>query len=207
MELIQLLEIIGTVAFAISGALLAIDKNMDYYGIIISAIINAVGGGIMRDILINQNLPSSLANPQNIIISILTAICVILFYKHVIRLKRMLILADTIGLGAFTAIGTEIAIRNDFNQPLVIITLAILTATGGGMLRDIFAKETPRVFQKEIYAVAALLGATLTIIINRFVSSEVALYACLIFTILIRFICIKKNIHLKKVIKDNITTH
>lgn len=147
-----MVEIIGTIAFAISGALLAIKKDMDYYGIVFSAIITAVGGGIVRDVLINESLPTSLANPIYIIISIVSAGLTIIFYKKVIYLNKILLISDTIGLGAFTAIGAQVAIMNDLYQPFVIITLAVLTGTGGGVIRDVFAKEIPFVFQKEVYA-------------------------------------------------------
>lgn len=203
MEFMSIVEIIGTVAFAISGALLAIEKEMDYYGISFFAIITAVGGGIVRDILINKSLPASLANPTYIIISIFSAVLAILFYKNIIHLGKVLRICDAIGLGAFTAIGAEVAIRNGLHQPFVIITLAVLTGTGGGVLRDVFAKEIPFVFHKEVYAMASILGAILYIVIYKYVGMKTALYTCFAITTVIRMICMKKNIHLKKVIKDN----
>lgn len=203
MEFISVVEIIGTIAFAMSGALLAIEKDMDYYGIVFFAIITSVGGGIVRDIMINKNLPSSIENPLYVIISILSAIIVIIFYKKIINLSKILMIFDAIGLGAFTAIGSEVAIDNGLHQPFVIITLALLTGTGGGALRDVFAKEIPYVFQKEIYAVASVIGAILFIIIYKIIGSEVALYSSFAVTMFIRLFSIKKNIHLKKVIKDS----
>lgn len=202
MELIFFVEIIGTVAFAMSGALLAINKKMDYYGIVFFAIITAVGGGIVRDILINKNLPSSLANPIYIIISIISAGVVIMFYKRILHLGKVLQYLDAIGLGAFTAIGAEVAIRNGLHQPFVIITLAVLTGTFGGVLRDVFAKEIPYVFLKEVYAMASIFGAILFIVMYQVVGNEAALYTCFAITLLIRLICMKKDIHLKKVLKD-----
>lgn len=203
MEFISMVEIIGTVAFAMSGALLAIEKDMDYYGIAIFAIITSVGGGIVRDILINKNLPVSLTNPIYIIISIVSAALVIIFYKKFIHLSKVLQIFDAIGLAAFTAIGAEVAISNGLNQPFVIITLALLTGTGGGVLRDVFAKEIPYVFRKEVYAVASFFGAIMFIVIYEFIGNELALYASFSFTLLIRLFCIKKNIHLKKVSRDS----
>ena len=185
-----------------SGAMLAIIKNMDYYGIVFSAVITSVGGGIVRDILINKNLPNAFSNPIYIIISIISAALTIIFYKKVIHLNKILLISDTIGLGAFTAIGAQVAISNNISRPLVIIILAVLTGTGGGAIRDVFAKEIPFVFQKEVYAVASMLGAILYIILNKYVGSEAALYGCFAATVIIRWYCIKMNIHLKKVSKE-----
>lgn len=142
MSFISLMELIGTVAFAVSGALVAIEKKLDYYGIIFLAIITAVGGGIIRDIIINLPLPIAIENPLYVIISIASAAVVILFYKLVNKLQMFINIFDAIGLAAFTAIGAKAALSNDVYTPFVVITLALLTGTGGGILRDVFAKET-----------------------------------------------------------------
>jgi uncharacterized membrane protein YeiH len=201
MEFISIVEIIGTVAFAVSGALTAIEKKLDYYGIMIFAVITAVGGGIVRDILIDENLPSSLNNPIYMVISIISAGLVILYYSRIIRLAKVLQLFDAIGLGAFTAIGAEVAIGNGLYQPFVIITLAVLTGTGGGVIRDVFAKRIPFVFREEVYAVASIIGAILFIGIYKFAGNEAAVYACFAVTLSIRLLCMKMNIHLNKVDK------
>lgn len=202
MDFFMIVEIIGTIAFAMSGALTAIEKELDYYGITFFAITTSVGGGIVRDIVINKSLPASLANPIYILISAFSAACVIIFYKKIIQLSKVLLIFDAIGLSAFTAIGAEVAIRNNFEQPFVVITLALLTGTGGGLLRDVFAKEIPFIFRKEIYAVASIIGAILFLILYKVVGNEVSSYACFAITLLIRLISVKKNIHLKKVVKD-----
>jgi uncharacterized membrane protein YeiH len=201
MEFISIVEIIGTVAFAVSGALTAIEKKLDYYGIVIFAVITSVGGGIVRDILINENLPSSLNNPIYMVISIISAGMVILYYSRIIRLAKVLQLFDAIGLGAFTAIGAEVAIGNGLYQPFVIITLAVLTGTGGGVIRDVFAKRIPFVFREEVYAIASIIGAILFIGIYKFAGNEAAVYACFAVTLSIRLFCMKMNIHLNKVDK------
>lgn len=204
MEFISVVELIGTVAFAVSGALVAIEKELDYYGIAFFAIITAVGGGIIRDMLIDASLPVALENPLYVIISIASAAVVIYFYRKIILYKNILLIFDAIGLAAFTAIGAEIAIKNSLDMPFVIITLALLTGTGGGILRDVFAKEIPFIFQKEIYAVASILGAICYIIIRELSGNNtVALYSCFGITLIIRLGCMKKDIHLKKVEKED----
>lgn len=202
MEFISVMELIGTVAFAVSGALLAIEKDLDYYGITFFAIITAVGGGITRDILINDALPAAFENPVYVIISIVSAALVIVFYKKIKKLANIIQIFDAVGLAAFTAIGSEVAVKNNLDFPFVIITLALLTGTGGGVLRDVFAQEIPFVFRKEVYAVASIAGAVLFIILNESVSSIVAMYSCFALTLIIRLVCMKKDIHLLKVKKQ-----
>lgn len=199
MELISIMELVGTVAFAISGAIVAIEKGLDYYGITFLAIITAVGGGIIRDIILNVDLPVALANPIYVIVSIGSAVVVIGFYKYILRYKKALLFCDAIGLAAFTAIGGEVAIENGLDMPFVIIVFALLTGTGGGTLRDVFAKEIPFIFEKEIYAVASIAGAVAFIFSNYFWSPESSLYVCFGVTLLIRLVAVKKNVHLKKV--------
>jgi len=202
MEFISIVDIVGTIAFAMSGALRAIEKEMDYYGIIVFGITTAVAGGTIRDILINKDLPVSLSNPIYLIISILSAFIVILFYKKIIRFNQILNIFDAVGLAAFTAIGSEIAVNNGYTQPFIIIVLAVMTGTGGGTLRDLFANEIPYVFHKEVYAVAAVIGSVFFIIIYQTVSNKAALYTAFAVTFLIRLFCMKKDIHLKKVSKE-----
>lgn len=199
MEFISIVDIIGTIAFAMSGALRAIEKEMDYYGITVFGITTAVAGGTIRDILINKELPVSLANPIYLIISILSSFLVILFYKKIIRFNQILNIFDAVGLAAFTAIGSEVAVNNGYTQPFIIIVLAVMTGTGGGTLRDLFANEIPYVFHKEVYAVAAVIGAVFFIVIYQTLGNNAALYTAFAVTLLIRLFCLKKDIHLKKV--------
>lgn len=203
MEFISVVELIGTVAFAVSGALVAIDKELDYYGIAFFAIITAVGGGILRDMLINAPLPAAFENPMYVVISLVSAAAVILFYRKIILYTNILQIFDAVGLAAFTAIGAEVAVNSGLDLPFVVITLALLTGTGGGILRDVFAKEIPFVFRKEIYAVASIIGAVCFIIIGELSGNNtVALYSCFGITLIIRLACMKKDVHLKKVEKE-----
>lgn len=112
MDFITVMEWIGTVAFAVSGAVVAIERELDYYGICFMAIITAIGGGIIRDVLINQSLPASLANPMYAIVSLLTAAAVIFFYKKIDKISHLVSVADGFGLAAFTAIGSQVAVRS-----------------------------------------------------------------------------------------------
>lgn len=202
MEILSLMEIVGTVAFAITGALTAVEKDLDYYGILFLGFMTAVGGGILRDMIIDEGLPSTFVNPMYAIISLVTSVIVILFYKHILHLDRLITLCDAIGLAAFSAIGCEVATVHQFDQYFLVITLALLTGTGGGMIRDICAGNVPFVLEKEVYAVASIAGAVSYLIFLNLLGMVPAMYICCFVTFVIRMICVKKNIHLKKVGKQ-----
>lgn len=199
MSFISLMELIGTIAFAVSGALVAIEKKLDYYGIIFLAIITAVGGGIIRDVIINLPMPAALENPLYVIISIASGVVVILFYKWVNKLQMLINIFDAIGLAAFTAIGAKAALSNDVYTPFVVITLALLTGTGGGILRDVFVKEIPFVFRKEVYAVASIAGAVAFLVSYMYLNLNLTMYICFGTTLVIRLVSIKFNWQLARV--------
>ena len=201
MELLSLMEIIGTVAFAVTGALTAIEKDLDHYGILFMGFMTAVGGGILRDMIIDDGLPATFVNPLYAIISIVTSIVVIVFYKYILHMDRLITLCDAIGLAAFSAIGCKVATVHHFDQYFLIITLALLTGTGGGMIRDVCAGNVPFVLEKEVYAVASLAGAVAYIACYKTLGLGVSMYICCFVTFAIRMFCVKKNIHLKKVEK------
>lgn len=201
MGFISLMELIGTVAFAISGALLAIEKGLDYYGIGFFAIITAVGGGIIRDIIINLPLPVALSDPAFVIISLLAAAAVIAFHKWVRKLHSLVTFFDAAGLAAFTAIGAKAAVNSDVCTPFVVITLALLTGTGGGILRDLFAREIPFVFRKEVYAMACIAGAAAFLAVYSYAGMTIAMYICFSVTLVIRLVSVKFNWHLARVKK------
>ncbi|MEF9922320.1 MAG: TRIC cation channel family protein [Anaerovoracaceae bacterium] len=203
MEFITIMEWVGTVAFAVSGAVVAIEKGLDYYGICFLAIITAIGGGIIRDTIINVDLPVGLANPIYVLVSIATAVVVIIFYKKIVKYIHIVAVADGIGLAAFTAIGSQVAVRNGFDGFYVIITLAVLTGTFGGVLRDICVKEIPAVFHTEIYAVASIIGAMAFAATYKYYDAGVlALYVSFAVTVAIRMIAIFKKLNLGKVKLD-----
>lgn len=159
-----------------------------------------MGGGIIRDVLIDLPLPVALENPLYVLISVGTAALVILFYKKFVKHQNIVLFFDAIGLAAFTAIGAEAALKNDVYTAFVVITLAILTGTGGGILRDVFAKEIPFVFRKEVYAVASIAGAGAFMgAFYLFKEVRLSMYICFGVTLAIRLIAIKMNWHLAKV--------
>ena len=165
---ISWMDIIGTFAFAVSGAMVAIRKKMDVFGVNILALLAAVGGGALRDIFIGRVPPMMFQNPLYTIIAFLTANGVFLF----LYLKKsaagrvsgiyekLLFWFDTLGLGAFTADGVYAAMNGNTGGNLFFVTfLGVITGVGGGVLRDVMANETPYIFVKHIYACASIAGA------------------------------------------------
>lgn len=166
-SIFDFLDLLGTSAFAISGALFAIKKRMDTFGVIIIAFVTAVGGGTLRDLLINSNRITWMHNLNYIYVILISVVLAILFRRKIGYLSKSLFLFDTIGLGIFTIIGTEIGLQNNFH-PLICVTLGVITATFGGVIRDTLSNEIPLIFQKEIYATACIIGAFTYLGLNNF---------------------------------------
>ncbi len=168
---IFILELIGTVAFSISGAMTAIKKNMDVFGIMILGLTTAVGGGVIRDLILGITPPATFQDPVYALTAIITAIIVFLpgvqrlFHRYQKAYETLLLIMDTLGLGIFTAIGVRAAyaIPGDFNLFLMVF-VGVVTGVGGGVIRDMMAGNTPYIFVKHIYACASLAGALVTAI-------------------------------------------
>lgn len=196
MSIFHILDLLGTAAFAISGALFAINKRMDPFGVFIIAFVTAVGGGTLRDILIGRN-PVAWMDDLNYVYSIFFAVTfAIILRKKIGYLSKSLFLFDTIGLGIFTIIGTEIGIQNSFH-PIISVSLGMITATFGGVLRDTLSNEIPLIFQKEIYATASIIGSVTFLILNKFsVNQDVNYIITILMVIIIRLIVVKFKLQL-----------
>ncbi|MEM8485039.1 MAG: trimeric intracellular cation channel family protein [Bacteroidota bacterium] len=151
------LDLIGTFVFAVSGALKATKYDLDLLGIIVLAILTGVGGGIVRDVLLGATPPAVFQDELFLIVCALGALLVFLASSHIEPWWHRMMIADAIGLGVFAAIGASKAHSFELG-PLGIIMMAGLTATGGGVIRDMLVREIPAVIQKDFYATAALAG-------------------------------------------------
>ncbi len=201
-DFITVMEWIGTIAFAVSGAVVAIEKELDYYGICFLAIITAVGGGIIRDVLVDRNVPAALDDPTYVFVSLATAVVVIVFYKKIKKISHLVSVADAFGLAAFTAVGAQVAAFTGHPAVYFTITAGVLTGTFGGVLRDVFVQEIPRCFRREVYAAASIAGATVYGLIYGHVTITGALYISFGVTLAIRLVAIFKDLHLGKVKLD-----
>lgn len=159
----------------------------------------AVGGGIIRDTLIGNTPPMAFRDPSFAVISIISAIAVCIAYNKISRFKNTIQFFDAIGLGAFTATGASLAMHNNLNTLFIMVVLGFTTGVGGGVLRDIFVKEIPYVFRKEVYAVASIIGAAGLYLIQPFMPENFSLYFCFLVTAGIRLICIKYDLHLPRI--------
>ena len=164
-----IVELIGTVAFACSGAMVAIERRLDLLGIIVLGVITAVGGGMIRDILIGVQPPSLFVNPIYVVTAlaaVLVLFCIMKFggvYQQLLSSEGyevMMNVLDAIGLGVFTVVGMDTAMKAGYEDyRFLTVFLGVITGVGGGILRDIMAVQAPYVLKKHIYACASLAGA------------------------------------------------
>ena len=155
--MLYFLDIIGTMAFAISGVLTAFNKKLDPFGVFIIAFVTAVGGGTLRDVLIGRTPVGWMRDLNYVYVIILGFIIAIIFRKKLDKFRKSLFLFDTIGLGVFTLIGLEKGIAIDLH-PVICIALGTMTACFGGVIRDILCNEIPVIFRREIYATICIIG-------------------------------------------------
>lgn len=171
----HLLDIIGTFAFAISGALTAISKKLDPFGVFIIAFVTAVGGGTLRDVMIGRTPVGWMQDLEYVYVIALAFILSIVFRQKIDKLRTSLFLFDTIGLGVFTLIGLEKGINIGLH-PVICIALGTMTACFGGVIRDILCNEIPVIFRKEIYATICILGGIVFFMLKKMHLNEDVLY-------------------------------
>jgi uncharacterized membrane protein YeiH len=171
----NLLDLIGTLAFAISGALVSIDKKMDLFGVFIITFVTALGGGTLRDVMIGRTPVGWMHNIDYIYVIITGFILTLLFKQLIEKFKIYLFIFDTIGLGVFTLIGLEKGINIGLH-PIICIALGTMTACFGGVIRDILCAEIPVIFKKEIYATICILGGIVFFILRKFNLNSDVLY-------------------------------
>lgn len=186
----QLLEIIGTMAFAMSGALTAMNKKMDPFGVFIIAFVTAVGGGTLRDVLIGRTPVGWMLDIRYVYLIIVGFILAILFRKKFDRLRTSLFLFDTIGLGVFTLIGLEKGINIGLH-PVICIALGTITACFGGVIRDILCTEIPVIFRREIYATICIFGGIVFFLLRKLNLENDFLYLATSIIITIRLMAVK----------------
>lgn len=185
------LDILGTIAFAISGALAGIEKRLDFFGVFIIALVTSIGGGTLRDLLIGTTPVSWMLNLQTFYIVIVSTIVAIIFRKRLNIFRSSLFLFDTIGIGIFTIIGIERGLNAELS-PIICILLGTITACFGGVTRDILCNEIPVIFRKEIYATACLMGGVMFFILEFLHLNNDFIYIATAGTIiLIRLLAVK----------------
>lgn len=194
MQILFILEIIGTIAFAISGAVVGIQKKMDIFGVCILGLTASVGGGILRDLILNITPPAAFRNAAFAVTAILVSI---LFFIPAVRntfehrkiYEALILIMDSIGLGLFTVVGVQVATAAMPERNLFLITfVGVLTGVGGGILRDVFAGNTPYIFIKHFYACASIIGAWTCALLWPLTGGVPAMIAGAVLTMILRLL-------------------
>lgn len=160
--LVHVLDLIGTVVFAISGAALGVERRMDLFGVLVLAFVTAVAGGTLRDLLIGAVPPESIANWHSLALAVVAGLLVFRFFGLFSYLTHPVQFFDAAGLGVFAVAGTQKALDHGINWPMAAV-LGMISGIGGGMVRDVLTAQVPTVLHADIYAVAALAGALVVV--------------------------------------------
>lgn len=197
------IDILGTIAFAISGVLVAFNKRMDLFGVLIIAFVTAVGGGTLRDLLIGNTPVSWMQDITYTYVVIISALLAIVFRSKINYLRTSLFLFDTIGIGLYTVVGIQKGLEADLH-PLICIALGTITASFGGVIRDILCNEIPVIFRKEIYATACILGGVCYFVLIRFpIENNIVFLISGIIVIVLRLLAVKFKISLPNIYRDS----
>ena len=205
---ILVMELVGTVAFASSGAMLAIRKEMDLFGVCVLGVTTSVGGGMIRDLLLGITPPSMFRNPIYAVVAIsISAIIFLVLFLHkkssnakiAVFYERIMLLFDTVGLGIFTVVGINIARRAGYTQFFLLVCVGVITGVGGGLLRDIMAQEKPYILTKHVYACASILGAVTCVISYSYIGNLKSMMLGFAVVLLIRFLATYYHWNLPKI--------
>lgn len=193
---LHIIDILGTIAFAVSGAFLAMEKKLDPFGVLVLAFVTAIGGGTLRDILIG-NLPVSwLRNETASIVIFSAAVVTMLFGRYLKKFTTTLFLFDALGLGLFTLVGIKLGIEKDFSVG-ICITLGTITACFGGVVRDVLLNNIPLLFRKEIYAMACIAGGAVYFLLREMnIDPDLSTILCILIIFVIRIIAVRYKLFL-----------
>ncbi len=195
------IDVLGTAAFAISGVLIAMEKKLDLFGVFIIAFVTAIGGGTLRDILIGNTPVVWMRDHTYIVIVLVNVILAVLLVNQLKYLRKTLFLFDTIGIGLFTMAGIEKGLSADLS-PIICVALGTITASFGGVLRDILCNEIPVIFRKEIYATACIFGGFCYFLFRLLpMNAEYAYLGGILVIIAIRLLVVKFKISLPSIYK------
>lgn len=204
-----ILEIIGTISFASSGAMIGIRKKMDIFGVIVLGVVTALGGGCTRDIVLGIEPPSMFVDSFYAILAVMSSVILfVIFYFNVDLLKsnalkiyeEFMIILDAIGLGAFTVTGINTAMELGYtDDKFLLIFVGMVTAIGGGIIRDIFSNSVPFVFKEQIYAMASFIGAVFYIYFRYIIPADLLMIFTAIIVFASRMIAVKFDLQLPKI--------
>lgn len=194
------LEMIGTVVFSISGGLVGIERGLDYFGIPVLSMTTAVGGGMLRDLILGNTPPSMFTNPVYVAVAIVTSSLMLLMLHHYgnfvengkfVSFMGPINFFDSLGLGIFTIIGVNSALDSGYHNAFLAVFVGVMTGVGGGMLRDIMVRRTPLVLRREIYAVAAIPGALIYYYLQAVLPKTFCMLLCAALIVAIRLLALR----------------
>ncbi len=199
-------DMIGTIAFAVSGALVGVARKMDIFGMAVLALATAIGGGIVRDVLLGYFPPNSLRNVVYVTVVLAVTVIVFLIYnsryrKHAMgpRSRASYLLADALGLASFTVTGASAGFKLYPELPIFIVLLGTITAVGGGIIRDMLAQRIPSVLKEDVYALPSIIGGIVYYLMVTSSWDSMAVYGAFTVVLVIRLLAIKYNWSLPKV--------
>ena len=199
-------DMIGTIAFAVSGALVGVARKMDIFGMTVLALATAIGGGIVRDVLLGYFPPNSLRNVVYVTVVLAVTVIVFLIYnsryrKHAMgpRSRASYLLADALGLASFTVTGASAGFKLYPELPIFIVLLGTITAVGGGIIRDMLAQRIPSVLKEDVYALPSIIGGIVYYLMVTSSWDSMAVYGAFTVVLVIRLLAIKYNWSLPKV--------
>lgn len=193
-QLIFFIEMIGTVAFAISGAMVGLKREMDIFGVTILGLVTSVGGGMIRDLVLGQTPPMMFRNPIYALAAVIVSVVVFLpfvrgfFRRFQYVYDHLLLIMDSLGLGIFTVVGVRTAYESGHGGFFLLLFVGVITGVGGGLLRDVMAGQTPYIFVKHIYACASLAGAAACIFLWNLIPGIWAMLVGAAIVILLRLL-------------------
>lgn len=203
MTIILLLDYIGTCVFAISGALAGMRHRFDPFGVLILGAVTAVGGGSLRDVLIGRTPVGWMQDINYAYLIIAGTLIAILFRKYFSFVRRTMFLFDSIGLGLFTIIGVEIGVAAGLH-PVICVLLGTLSASFGGVIRDILSNEVPLIFHKEVYASLSILGGITYLLLQQTaLPSNWAYVLTSTMVVVLRVLAVRNNWVIPKLYKDS----
>jgi uncharacterized membrane protein YeiH len=184
------MDITGTFSFAVAGALAAMSRRLDSFGVLILAFVTAIGGGTVRDLLLGIHPVSWLQDRRSATVIIIAAILALVLAQRLQRFSKLLNIFDSIGLGFFTMVGISKAIPLGL-APGFCIALGTITGCFGGVIRDVLLNNVPLVFRKEIYASASIAGGILFFLLREIASREIAFTSSVILVVAIRLLALQ----------------
>lgn len=208
------LEVLGTIAFAVSGAMVALQRRLDGFGVLFLGLTTALGGGCLRDVLLGRIPSAMFSHPLYAVVALATALTVFLlaycrrtgFFGHLEQIDRVNNIFDALGLGVFTVIGVRTCVAMGFGQnAFLCIFLGLITGVGGGVLRDMMSREIPMVLCRRVYAIASIIGGAAYFLLRTPLQESTAALTGVILVFAIRMLATHYRWSLPRISEDQQT--